>query len=287
MTHRFLHHLAALALPVAFGLAPNGYRQEIPSDGTVILAESIEALVELEYQNLDGWVPTLDIYRNRSVNRPAPVVVNFHAEGKRKENESLSILPFLEMGMTVANVEYRPARQDVRGLPSADRRGSVEDAICALRWLGAHAKEYRLDLSRIVVTGRSSGGHKALMAALSGTYGVVAGCVGLDTPAVAAVVNWYGHTSEATSADTPELRYRLSVDEFVNQSAPPLLIVYGDASADDVRQARALVTLWGGFRQPVQTIVVRGGGRGNFGVPDSLRIWAGIRDFLHANGVLN
>ena len=50
----------------------------------------------------------------------------------------MSLLPWMEMGWTVVNVEYRLAR--VALAPAA-----VEDCLCALRFIAAQAKTYNID----------------------------------------------------------------------------------------------------------------------------------------------
>ena len=79
----------------------------------------------------------------------------------------LRALPYLEMGFAVVNVTYRLAR--VSEAPAA-----VEDCRCALRWVIQNAKEYGLDVNRLVVTGYSAGGHLAL------TTGMLPASAGLD-----------------------------------------------------------------------------------------------------------
>ena len=71
----------------------------------------------------------------------------------------MSVMPWLEMGWNVVNVEYRMAR--VSQAPAA-----VEDAQCALRFVVSRAKDYNIDTSRIVVSGESAGGHLALTAGM-------------------------------------------------------------------------------------------------------------------------
>jgi acetyl esterase/lipase len=43
---------------------------------------------------------------------------------------------------------------------------AVEDCLCALHWIGRNAKKYNFDLSKVVVTGGSAGGHLALTTAM-------------------------------------------------------------------------------------------------------------------------
>ena len=63
-------------------------------------------------------------------------------------------MPYLEMGWAVVNVSYRLARISLA--PAA-----VEDCRCALRWVISKAKDYNLDVNKLVVTGNSAGGHLA------------------------------------------------------------------------------------------------------------------------------
>ena len=71
------------------------------------------------------------------------------------------------MGWNVVNVEYRLAR--VSGAPAA-----VEDCLCALRWIIRNAKQYNIDITKLVVSGSSAGGHLAL------TTGMIPPSAGLD-----------------------------------------------------------------------------------------------------------
>ena len=72
--------------------------------------------------------------------------------GGTKEGAFMSVVPWLEMGWNVVNVEYRLAR--ISPAPAA-----VEDCLCALKWVVSHAGEYHIDASKIVVSGDSAGWH--------------------------------------------------------------------------------------------------------------------------------
>src|SRR3982074_1568122 len=83
---------------------------------------------------------------------PGPVVIFIHGGGwvqGTKEGSALQgVLPYVAMGYSVVNVEYRLA--NVSLAPAA-----IEDCRCALRWVVAHAKDYDIDVDRIVVAGAS------------------------------------------------------------------------------------------------------------------------------------
>jgi len=93
----------------------------------------------------------LDLYLPKNRTRPNTTLILFHGGGwvdGQKERNVLFLLPYLEMGWSAVNVEYRNGHQ-------APAPAAVEDARCALRWLTYHAKDYSLDPSRFVRIHRS------------------------------------------------------------------------------------------------------------------------------------
>src|SRR5512138_1666178 len=101
----------------------------------------------------------LDVYEPLGATRPTPTLVYTHGGGwgaGSKEGSSLTFLPYLQMRWSVVNVEYRFAS-------TALAPAAVEDSLCALRWVFRNAKQYNFDVSRVVTSGESSGGHLALM----------------------------------------------------------------------------------------------------------------------------
>src|SRR6185503_5308149 len=72
----------------------------------------------------------LDLYLPKNRTRPNTTLILFHGGGwvdGQKERNTLFLLPYLEMGWSVVNVEYRNGHQ-------APAPAAVEDARCALRW---------------------------------------------------------------------------------------------------------------------------------------------------------
>jgi len=168
-----------------------------------------------------------------------PGVIVFHGGGwvhSGKETAYTSLcLPYLEHGFVVANVEYRVASQATA--PSA-----VTDALVATRWFFKHAKQYNVDVKRIVVTGGSAGGHLALMVGMTPK----SAHLGPVSP-IAAVVDGYGITDAVEllagphhqSWDTDwipegparvELAQKVSPMTYVRHDLPPIFIAQG---ADD------------------------------------------------------
>ena len=110
------------------------------------------------YNVANNYENKLDLYDRRDVQDPQPTLIYIHGggwTGGSKEAGFNKVLPYLEMGWNVVNVEYRLAK--VSHAPAA-----VEDCLCALRWVATNAKQFHIDTNKIVVTGDSAGGHLAL-----------------------------------------------------------------------------------------------------------------------------
>ena len=121
-------------------------------------ANQYQVAANITYLTASNYEAKLDIYSRRGATTPQPTVIYFHggfwAAGS-KEGSLMSLLPWMEMGWNVVNVEYRLAR--IAPAPAA-----VEDCLCALRFIAAQARTYNIDLNRIVLTGESAGGHLTL-----------------------------------------------------------------------------------------------------------------------------
>jgi acetyl esterase/lipase len=260
------------------------------------------------YLTANGYDSKLDIYRRRDAQTPQPTLVFYHGGGwigGTKEASFMSIMPWLEMGWNVVNVEYRMAR--VSPAPAA-----VEDALCALRFVVNGAKTYNVDTARIVLAGESAGGHLALttgmIPASSGFTNVCAGggFSGSENsvPRVAAIINWYGITDVndmlaganvrsyavqwlGSLHDRDAVAKSVSPLTYVRADLPPILSIQGDADpivpySQNVRLNDALKKA--GAKSELFTIP--GGGHGNFKPEERSKAYTKIREFLHANGLL-
>jgi acetyl esterase/lipase len=152
----------------------------------------------------------------------------------------MSLMPWLEMGWNVVNVEYRLARVSLA--PAA-----VEDCLCALRFVAAQAKTYDIDATRLVVSGDSAGGHLALTTGMiPESAGLDRECPGVPLPKVAAIIDRYGITDVGDLLDGPnlqsyavawlgsqpnrmEIARTVSPLTYVRSGLPPILSIQGDA----------------------------------------------------------
>src|SRR6266436_2224262 len=98
----------------------------------------------ITYQVANNYENKLDLYERRDLQDAQPTLIYLHGggwTGGTKEAGFNKVLPYLEMGWNVVNVEYRLAK--VSQAPAA-----VEDCLCALRWVIRNAKQYNIDTNK-------------------------------------------------------------------------------------------------------------------------------------------
>ena len=80
-------------------------------------------------------------------------------------------------------------------IPGSELTGAyaIEDARCAVRWALQNAKEYSIDVNRIIVTGQSAGSQLALMA-------------GLAPASVTELVDRDGNVVASSTTGTPRMK---------------------------------------------------------------------------------
>jgi len=250
---------------------------------------NITYLVANNYEN------KLDLYERRDVPDAQPTLIYIHGggwTGGTKEAGFNKVLPYLEMGWNVVNVEYRLAR--VSEAPAA-----VEDCLCALRWVAANAKAHHIDVNRLVLTGDSAGGHLALTTGMiPESAGLDRECPGVPLPKVAAIVDWYGITDVNDLLDGPNLRNyavqwlgssparaetakRLSPLEYVRPGVPPVLMIHGDADPTvPYQHSIRLKAALDKAGVPNDFFTVPGGKHGGFSAEENVKVYAAIKQFL-------
>jgi acetyl esterase/lipase len=136
----------------------------------------------------------LDLYLPPAGDRPTPVIVWVHGGGWAGGSKARTPASrMVQAGFAVAAINYRLSQHAI--FPA-----QIHDCKAAIRWLRAHAAEYRLDPKHIGVWGSSAGGH---LVALMGTSNGVADLEGqLGHPEqssdIQAVVDWFGPTDFLT-----------------------------------------------------------------------------------------
>jgi len=295
--------LAAAALLAIAAAALNPAAAQLPpsADWAARVATEYQITSNVTYLTASNYDSKLDVYARRGATTPQPTVVYFHGgfwAAGAKENSLMSLVPWLEMGWNVVNVEYRLAR--VAPAPAA-----VEDALCALRFLATQAGTYHIDVAKLVVTGESAGGHLTLMSAMTPeSAGLDRQCAGnTPVPRVAGAINWYGITDVADVIDGPhkanlavtwfgslpnkdEIAKRVSPLTYVRADLPPILSIHGDKDPlvpyDEATRLHAALKKAGA---PNELLTIPGGGHGGFTPEERVRIFTRIRAWLGEHGL--
>lgn len=200
----------------------------------------IEPIVGISYDDRQARTQ-LDVYLPDGA-PPAsgwPTVLVIHGGGWRSFDRTTMAATserLAEAGYAAVNIDYRL-------VPAGTYPVAVQDGLCALSYIRAHAGEYGLDPARIATMGYSAGGHLASM------LGVAAGaathqpdCASGPTGAPAAVISgagpqdlWLYDDHEAivefvggTKAEVPERWDAASPITHVAAGAPPFLFVHGE-----------------------------------------------------------
>jgi acetyl esterase/lipase len=253
------------------------------------------------YLTANNFDAKLDVYSRTDVTTPQPTLIWIHGggwTGGAKETALFSLLPYMEMGWNVVNVEYRLARVSLA--PAA-----VEDCLCALRWVIRNAKEYNFDVTKLVVSGGSAGAHLALTTAMiPSSAGLDRECPGTEELKVAAVVDWYGITDVVDLLSGPnmktyavqwlgslpnreEVAKRVSPLTYVRPGLPPIISIQGDA--DPTVPYSHSVRLQDALKKAGvdgELVTIPGGKHGGFTRSENERAYTAIRAFLAKHGLL-
>ena len=256
----------------------------------------------ITYLTLSNYEAKLDLYVTRTPDKPLPTLIWIHGGGWTGgvKETSMGIPAYLAMGMNVVNVEYRLAR-------TALAPAAVEDCRCALRWVIQNAKQYGIDVNRLVVAGGSAGGHLALTTGmLPAAAGLDRQCPGPDNLKVAAIVNWFGIADVNELLDGPNMKpyavawlgnlrdrdqiaKRVSPINYVRPGLSPILTIHGDLDptvpySQSVRLHKALADAG----VPNELMTMAGGKHGYECCTPTQRAqgYAKIREFLVRQRVL-
>jgi alpha-L-fucosidase 2 len=195
-----------------------------------------ELKTDIEFAKAGDVSLTLDAFTPEGEG-PFPTAILVHGGGFTKGDKTSFIKPLFaplsEAKFTWFTINYRLAPQHRWPAPQED----VENAI---RWVRAHAKEYKVDVNRIALIGESAGGHLVSMV----------GARAKGETALAAVVPFYapsdlvmqvqkrqsigeglggllGISQELSEANLKAL-HDASPTSYLHAGMPPFLLIHGD-----------------------------------------------------------
>jgi acetyl esterase/lipase len=186
-----------------------------------------------------------------------PAIISVHGgrwrAGNRADASSIKVTEWAEFGYFAMSIDYRL----VGGSPAP---APYLDMLCAIRWLHAHADEYRIDPERVYLIGQSAGGQMVSLFATAGEAGFprVGGWekARTDVKAVISVAATYELNSLSWGnlwtpvdaaqgkplAGVEEARRHASPINHVNPSMKPLLVIHSDDDKSvPVQQAADMV----------------------------------------------
>jgi acetyl esterase/lipase len=162
----------------------------VPVVAAPVVPETVAWQEAIEYAAPDGTPLLLNMATPRDGAGPFPAIVCIHGggfrAGKRESHDALCV-KLAERGYVAATVSYRLA-------PDHQFPAAVHDVKAAVRWLRAHAADYRIDPARIGALGTSAGGSLAQLLGVTAHVPRFEGEGGNpEQPSdVACVVNIYG-----------------------------------------------------------------------------------------------
>jgi len=213
------------------------------------LPEDVEEIRDVVFGTGGGRPLRLNIIRPKNApGGPMPVVVWVHGGAWRGgSREGRRTLPLARRGYFTVSIEYRLSQE-------ARFPAQIEDCKCAIRWLRAHARDYKIEPKRIGVWGSSAGGHLVALLGTSGGVEDLEGKGGWENQSsrVQAVCDFYGPTDftrmneggsfmDHDAANSPESQLvggpiqenkeacrKASPITYVTPDDPPFLIVHGE-----------------------------------------------------------
>ena len=274
----------------------------------------VKAWRDVVYQTIPGYRPQIvDIYVPATPG-PHPLVLYIHGGGWRaghtRHSGALADFPkvlasLAAEGFTVASLEYRLSEE-------ARFPAQLQDSNAAIRFLRAHAREYKIDPARIGVWGGSAGGHLTALTATTCRDTALDPAAANDG-CVQAAVTWYGvfdfaamnATPDGNAAGNsllgcagpcePEKIRRVSPVTYVDAKDPPFLLIHGiEDKTVPVAQSRLGEAALRKAGVPVEAIYIEGVDHSFIGKTPAQTSEATLRatnatfDFFHAKlGVPN
>jgi acetyl esterase len=203
---------------------------------------------------------------------PFAAAIVVHGGGWVRGDRSTDVAPLLPP-LTRARIAWFSI--DYRLSDDMSQFGAaVEDVKSAIRFVKAHAAEYRVDPDRIALVGESAGGQLAAMAALAPEAGLeVKAVVALYAPTdlvdLAETSNFVPRQIRDALQGTPFARFilarlgQLSPVNSIKAGAPPFLLIHGtDDALVPFRQSRVMCERLKAAGGSCKLYPVEGGGHG-------------------------
>ena len=210
-------------------------------------ARAVEVRHDVEYGTANGKRLLLDAYVPATGKGVRPAVVLIHGGGWRLGDKAWwadEAQRFADRGWVAFSVNYR--LDEPSAFPA-----EIDDVQAAVRWVRAHAGEYRVDPTRVAAAGDSAGGHLTAMLATLGSGSLDEGArirVGaawsppVDLLALAGSRGdgWVGPIVGCTLTTCPDVLAQASPVNHVDGTDAPLYLVNSTDELVPLTQARVM-----------------------------------------------
>ena len=202
----------------------------------LVISARAELMTDIEFAKAGEASLTLDAFVPEGAG-PFPTCILVHGGGFTKGDKTSFIKPLFEplskAGFAWFTINYRLA-------PDHRWPACLEDVETAIRWVRAHAKEYKVDTARIALIGESAGGHLVSMAGVR-SHGdtTLAAVVPFYAPhdlefqadnrhtVGSSLTALFGISEELNDANRKVLR-DASPSNHLKPGLPPFLLIHGD-----------------------------------------------------------
>jgi acetyl esterase/lipase len=231
--------LPLLAVLVSCSQAPHSSPAQGPTDDGIRFQEDVI------YGRVEGSALLADVAQPAGEG-PFPAIISLHGGrwvgGHRRDTSSIKPREWAQLGFFAMTIDYRLAR-------ATPAPACYQDMLCAIRYVRAHAAQYKVDPNRIFLIGQSAGGQ---MASLLATLGEgpwkkaggwneeshdVRGVISVCAPYELATLDW-GKLWTPIGGDADAARKEASPLLHVQATSKPLLILHSDDDKSvPIRQA--------------------------------------------------
>jgi len=185
---------------------------------------------DLNYAGDDLKAHCLDIYLPSTQQQAYKVIVAIY--GSAWFANDAKMFAFMSLGQPLIDAGFAVVCINHRSSGDAKYPAQIQDVKAALRWIRAHAAEYKLDTSFVGITGFSSGGHLSALAGVTNGMktrtegdttldleGTVGGNTGYPST-VDAVVDWFGPVDMARMENCEKVKDEKSPEAALLGAAP-------------------------------------------------------------------
>jgi len=207
----------------------------VSSVATAQTSPPITSKQDVIYGRVEGSALLADLaYPERGDRLPA--IISVHGgrwrAGNRTDASSIKVGQWAAFGFFAMSIDYRL----VGGSPAP---APYQDLLCAIRWVHAHAADYRIDPDRIYLIGQSAGGHMVSLVATigDGPYKRAGGwdTARSDVRAVISVAGAYdlntlswGNLWTPVNEEVEAARRAASPLAHVTSATKPILVIHSD-----------------------------------------------------------